>query len=120
MFHELQSLLVLAHRRIESVGSLLSTTVRTIINTMVEPAPWSATWTAYSSVFTPEPFSAAALAGASFAGFLLLVRYLHSANRQLRGSYSPQLPPKPNLSVFDILVSVATGLIGLALCWATG
>lgn len=44
MFHELQSLLVLAHRLIESVGSLLSTTVRTIINTMVEPAPWSSPW----------------------------------------------------------------------------
>ena len=120
MLHDLQPLFVLAHRLVESAGRLLSITARTIVDTIDEPAPWASPWDSVLERLHWAPISAAVLAAASFAGFLLLVRYLHSANRQLRGSYSLHLPPKPDLSALDIFVSVATALIGLTVCWATG
>lgn len=119
MLHDLQPLFLLAHRLAESVGTLLSTTVQTVIDTIDESAPWASPWDSVLGHLHWAPVNAAVLAGASFAGFLLLVRYLHSANRRLRDSYSPHLP-KPDLSAMDIFVSVATALIGLTVCWVTG
>ncbi len=119
MLHDLQPLLALAHRLAESAGRLLSTTVQAIVNSIDEPASWSS-WYSLLERLHWAPISATVLAAASFTGFLLLVRYLHSANRQRRNPYSPHLPPMPDLSALDIFVSVATALIGLTVCWATG
>src|SRR5208283_2952819 len=120
MLHHLQPLFVLAHRLVESAGGLLSITARTIINTIDDTAPSVSHWDSLLERLHWAPISAAVLAAASFAGFLLLVRYLQSANRRLQDSDLPHPPPKPDLSAFDIFVSVATALIGLAVCWATG
>ncbi len=120
MLHDLQPLFVLAHRLVESAGRQLSIAVRTIINTVDDPASWPSRTDSVLERLHWAPISAAVLAAASFAGFLLLVRYLQSPTRRPRSSYSPHLPPTPDLSAFDIVVSVATALIGLTVCWVTG
>ncbi len=110
MLHALQPLFVLAHRLADSAGRLLSTTMQTIINAVNEPASWASPWDIALEHLHWAPVSAALLAVVSFAAFLLLVRYLNTANRQ----------PRPALSTMDTFVSVATALIGLAVCWVTG
>jgi hypothetical protein len=120
MLHGLQLLFVLADRLIESAGRMLSIEVRTITNAIDESAAWTSPWDSLLDHLHWAPISAVVLATASFAGFLLLVRYLQSANRLRRDSYAPHLLPKPDLSALDIFVSVATALIGLTVCWVTG
>jgi hypothetical protein len=120
MLHALQPLLFLAHRLVESAGRLLSTTTQAIVNTIDEPTVWASPWDGVFERLHWAPVSAAVLAVASFAGFLLLVRYLQSADGRSRDSYLPRLSLKPDLSAFDIFVSVATALGGLTICWVIG
>lgn len=110
MLHDLQPLLALAHRLVESAGGLLSITMQTTINAVDEQASRASPLDSLIERLPWAPVSAAMLAVVSFAGFLLLVRYLNAANRQ----------PKQTLPTMDIFVSIATALIGLAVCWATG
>ncbi len=119
MLHDLQALFVLAHPLVESAGRQLSIAVRTMINTVDDPS-WPSRTDSVLERLHWAPVSAAVLAAASFAGFLLLVRYLQSPNRRPLNSDSPHLPPTPDLSAFDIFISVATAVIGLTVCWATG
>jgi len=120
MFHDLQHLFALAHRLVESCGRLLSMTLQTVAGTNDETARWVSPWDSGFERLHWAPVTGAVLAAASFVGFLLLVRYLQSSSRRHRDSYAPHLLPRPDLSAADIFVSVATALIGLAVCWATG
>jgi hypothetical protein len=109
MLHDLQPLLALAHRLVESAGGLLSNTMQTIINAVDEQASGASPLDSLIERLPWAPVSAVILAVVSFAGFLLLVRYLNAANRQ----------SMQTLPTMDIFVSIATALIGLAVCWAT-
>jgi hypothetical protein len=109
MLLHFQLLLVLSHRLSQSAWRVFSAPIE-ILNRATEQARWE--FLGDPGLVLERihwsPVTGTLLAALSFVGFLLLVRYLQSANR-----------PSPHLSPADIFVSVATGLIGLAVCWAT-
>jgi hypothetical protein len=122
MLQQLQLLLVvLGHRLIELAGRLFLVPMRTLMNNIGEigrGASFGDGW------LVLERLHSTALTGvlvgvAAFVGFLLLVRYLQSATRPRPNRSSPRLLANPDLPAADIFVTVATALIGLAVCWAT-